>query len=184
MRVSEFDFELPPDRIALRPARPRDAARLLVVKTDAFSDLTVRDLPSLLSPGDVLVFNDTKVIPAALAGRRIGRGVEPEIEVLLHRRLDASRWLATHYDRGRVLVSSAFNVSPRSRIAMRDRIYPWSWELGEKALARPADVVDWVIVDRRAESDPVTVAVSADASFPGEFLRMFAQERVEIWRRR
>jgi hypothetical protein len=98
--------------------------------------------------------------------------------------MDASRWLATHYDRGRVLVSSAFNVSPRSRIAMRDRIYPWSWELGEKALARPADVVDWVIVDRRAESDPVTVAVSADASFPGEFLRMFAQERVEIWRRR
>ncbi len=58
------------------------------------SDRTVRDLPDLLNPGDVLVFNDTKVIPAALSGRRVGRGVEPEIDVLLHQRLDASRWLA------------------------------------------------------------------------------------------
>lgn len=98
--------------------------------------------------------------------------------------MDASRWLAAHYDRGRVLVSSAFNVSPRSQIAMQDRIYPWSWELGEAALARPAEVVDWVIVDRRAERDPVTVAVAADASFPGEFVRLFARERVEVWRRR
>ncbi|MBL8907885.1 MAG: tRNA preQ1(34) S-adenosylmethionine ribosyltransferase-isomerase QueA [Rhizobiales bacterium] len=94
MRVSDFDFELPADRIALRPARPRDAARLLVVERDRLIDRAVRDLPELLNPGDVLVFNDTKVIPAALSGRRIGRGVEPEIYVLLHRRLDASRWLA------------------------------------------------------------------------------------------
>lgn len=94
MRVSDFDFELPADRIALRPARPRDAARLLVVERDRLIDRAVRDLPELLNPGDVLVFNDTKVIPAALSGRRIGRGVEPEIDVLLHRRLDASRWLA------------------------------------------------------------------------------------------
>jgi len=94
LRVSDFDFDLPSERIALRPARPRDAARLLVVKSDELTDRTIRDLPSLLAPGDVLVFNDTKVIPAALAGRRIGRGVEPQIEVLLHQRLDPSRWLA------------------------------------------------------------------------------------------
>jgi len=66
----------------------------LVVKPDEVADRMVRDLPDLLSPGDVLVFNNTKVIPAALTGRRIGRGVEPEIDVLLHQRLDASRWLA------------------------------------------------------------------------------------------
>jgi S-adenosylmethionine:tRNA ribosyltransferase-isomerase len=94
LRVSDFDFDLPAERIALRPARPRDAARLLVVGSEQMSDRTVRDLPDLLNPGDVLVFNDTKVIPAALSGRRVGRGVEPEIDVLLHQRLDASRWLA------------------------------------------------------------------------------------------
>ncbi len=94
MRVSDFDFDLPADRIALRPSRPRDAARLLVVAPEQLSDRSVRDLPDLLKAGDVLVFNDTKVIPAALSGRRIGRGVEPGIDVLLHQRLDAARWLA------------------------------------------------------------------------------------------
>ena len=72
MKVDLFDFELPQERIALRPVRPRDAARMLVVRgADApFEDRGVRDLPSLLNPGDVLVFNDTRVIPAQLEGRR------------------------------------------------------------------------------------------------------------------
>ncbi|MEC8837965.1 MAG: S-adenosylmethionine:tRNA ribosyltransferase-isomerase, partial [Pseudomonadota bacterium] len=71
MKVDLFDFELPPERIALRPARPRDAARMLVVRNDgAFEDRGVRDLPGLLRAGDVLVFNDTRVIPAQLEGRR------------------------------------------------------------------------------------------------------------------
>jgi len=70
MRVDLFDFELPPERIALRPARPRDAARLLAVRGSQISDRQVLDLPQLLEPGDVLVFNDTKVIPAQLEGRR------------------------------------------------------------------------------------------------------------------
>jgi S-adenosylmethionine:tRNA ribosyltransferase-isomerase len=70
MRVDLFDFELPPDRIALRPARPRDSARLLLVEGDKISDHQVLDLPQLLRSGDVLVFNDTKVIPAQLEGRR------------------------------------------------------------------------------------------------------------------
>ena len=71
MRVELFDFDLPEERIALRPENPRDAARLLVVRSHgAFEDRVVRDLPSLLSPGDVLVFNDTKVIPAQLKGMR------------------------------------------------------------------------------------------------------------------
>jgi S-adenosylmethionine:tRNA ribosyltransferase-isomerase len=94
MLVSEFDFELPPERIALRPAVPREAAKLLVVG-DGLSDLTVADLPSQLRAGDVLVFNNTKVIPAALSGVRLGRGdMTPRIEALLHMRLDASRWKA------------------------------------------------------------------------------------------
>ena len=95
MRVSDFDFELPPERIALRPASPRDSAKLLVVKPDGLIDHSVGDLPSLLRPGDCLVFNTTKVIPAALTGHRNGRGdTTPRIEALLHMRLDGSRWKA------------------------------------------------------------------------------------------
>ena len=94
MRTDLFDFELPPERIALRPASPRDSARLLVVKPDGLADKIVRDLPDLLAPGDILVINDTKVIPARLSGRRIGRATEPAIEATLHKRLDGSRWLA------------------------------------------------------------------------------------------
>ena len=70
MRVSDFDFELPEDRIALEPACPRDAARLLYISDKSFIDRAVRDLPSLLRTGDVLVLNDTKVIPAQLVGMR------------------------------------------------------------------------------------------------------------------
>ena len=70
MRLSEFDFVLPPERIAQHPAQPRDAARLLHVRADGLANHTVRDLPSLLRPGDVLVVNDTRVIPAQLAARR------------------------------------------------------------------------------------------------------------------
>ncbi|WP_370188451.1 tRNA preQ1(34) S-adenosylmethionine ribosyltransferase-isomerase QueA [Qipengyuania sp.] len=91
MRVDLFDFELPPERIALRPARPRDAARMLVVHKDGpFEDRGVRDLPQLLRAGDVLVFNDTRVIPAQLEGRR----GEAKIGATLHKRIDLRRWQA------------------------------------------------------------------------------------------
>jgi S-adenosylmethionine:tRNA ribosyltransferase-isomerase len=95
MRTDLFDFDLPPEGIALRPISPRDAARLLVVRAGGiFEDQIVRDLPDLLRPGDAVVVNDTRVIPARLVGRRIGRGAEPRIEATLHRRLDGSRWRA------------------------------------------------------------------------------------------
>jgi S-adenosylmethionine:tRNA ribosyltransferase-isomerase len=98
MRTDAFDFELPPGRIALRPMAPRDAARLLTVRPRSkpeFVHFRVHDLPELLRPGDALVVNDTKVIPARLHGRRIGRDAsEPEIEATLHQRLDGSRWRA------------------------------------------------------------------------------------------
>jgi len=95
MRVSDFDFELPPERIALRPASPRDSSRLLVVRQDALEDHVFRELPEMLRAGDVLVFNNTRVIPAALSGHRIGRlGTTPKIEALLHMRLGGHRWKA------------------------------------------------------------------------------------------
>ncbi len=98
MLVSEFDFDLPEDRIALRPVEPRDAARMLVVQpagSPELLDKSVSDLSDFLRPGDALVVNDTRVIPAQLFGVRTGRGeAEPKIEATLHKRLDAQTWLA------------------------------------------------------------------------------------------
>src|SRR5262245_2610310 len=95
MRTDLFDFELPPENIALRPANPRDSARMLVVGADgSLGDRSVRDLPRCLRAGDQLVVNDTKVIAAQLSGRRIGRGLETRIDATLIKRLDGSRWQA------------------------------------------------------------------------------------------
>src|SRR6476659_10099624 len=97
MRVDDFDYSLPEELIALRPVSPRDAARLLVVEPGAdppFADRMIAELPSLLSPGDALVFNDTKVIPAELKGTRERDGASAQISVALTDRLDASRWTA------------------------------------------------------------------------------------------
>jgi len=100
--LDAYDFDLPEDRIALRPAQPRDAARLLHVNGEALADRFVRDLPSLLNPGDVLVVNDTRVTPAALKGQRPPRAVKAgetpgagaAIDVNLIRREDSSVWTA------------------------------------------------------------------------------------------
>jgi S-adenosylmethionine:tRNA ribosyltransferase-isomerase len=95
MRTDLFDFELPASSIALRPANPRDSARMLVVQDDGvLRDQAISDLPRWLAPGDQLVVNDTKVISAQLRGRRIGRETEPKIEATLIKRLDGSRWQA------------------------------------------------------------------------------------------
>ncbi len=105
MRTDLFDFELPEHLIALRPAEPRDAARLLVVqpasplapcseRSDQFEDHRVSDLPDLLRPGDALVVNDTKVIPAALEGTRSRNGNTAHVAFNLIKRVDGSRWRA------------------------------------------------------------------------------------------
>jgi len=95
MRVELFDFDLPQDLIALRPARPRDSARLLHAPVEgAFEDRVVRDAPLLLRPGDLLVFNDTRVIPARLSGVRVREGSSVSVEATLLRRLSASSWSA------------------------------------------------------------------------------------------
>jgi S-adenosylmethionine:tRNA ribosyltransferase-isomerase len=108
MRTDLFDFHLPAERIALRPASPRDSARMLVVEGAALHDQTIADLPQWLKPGDQLVVNDTKVIAAQLKGRRIGRETEPKIEATLIKRLDGSRWQAL--------------VKPAKKLTAGDRI--------------------------------------------------------------
>ena len=90
MRVDLFDFDLPPERIALRPASPRDSARLLLLDGARMEDRTVRELPSLLRAGDCLVFNDTRVIPAQLEGRR----GEASVGATLHKREGPRAWIA------------------------------------------------------------------------------------------
>ncbi|WP_332768975.1 tRNA preQ1(34) S-adenosylmethionine ribosyltransferase-isomerase QueA [Phenylobacterium sp.] len=117
MQLADFDFDLPEDRIALRPANPRDSARLLLVAPGApMQDLKVSDLPGELRAGDVLVFNDTKVIPARLKGRRTREGSDIAVEATLHRRLSPSRWTA--------FMRPGKRLSPGDRVhfgAMHDR---------------------------------------------------------------
>ena len=95
MQTSLFDFHLPPDRIALRPVEPRDAARLLRI-TPSFPphDDLIRNLPNFLNPGDALVVNDTRVIPARLSGFRQRGDTRARIEVTLHQRTAPSQWRA------------------------------------------------------------------------------------------
>jgi S-adenosylmethionine:tRNA ribosyltransferase-isomerase len=94
VRVDQFDFELPDERIALRPAEPREAARLLVVAPQGLRDAHVGDLPQFLRPGDVLVVNDARVIPAQLFGWRERDGVRARIDATLHKREGDSHWRA------------------------------------------------------------------------------------------
>ncbi|MER9721893.1 MULTISPECIES: tRNA preQ1(34) S-adenosylmethionine ribosyltransferase-isomerase QueA [unclassified Mesorhizobium] len=110
MRVDLFDFDLPEERIALRPAEPRDSAKMLVVRPgEGLSDRAVGDLPSLLRAGDVLVFNDTKVIPAQLRGIRRRGEAQAQVDATLHMRMAPDRWLAF--------------MRPGKRIAAGDRLH-------------------------------------------------------------
>jgi len=94
LTLADFDYDLPEARIALHPVAPRDASKLLVVGQDHFEDRIFRDLPELLNAGDLLVFNDTRVIPARLLGEREREGNRVSIEALLLKRLDDSTWTA------------------------------------------------------------------------------------------
>ncbi|WP_046865175.1 tRNA preQ1(34) S-adenosylmethionine ribosyltransferase-isomerase QueA [Microvirga massiliensis] len=123
MRVDLFDFELPEDRIALRPCEPRDAARLLVVRPgEPFADQIVHDLPDLLRPGDALVFNDTRVIPARLFGIRVRDDAVARIEIMLHKREGSDRWRAF--------------ARPAKKLAIGDRI-----RFGEDAESTACELV-------------------------------------------
>ena len=119
MRVDLFDFELPPDRIALRPAQPRDAARMLVVRPpDGLEDRIVRDLPSLLGAGDIVVINDTKVIPAELRGMRDRAGSSAAVTLTLVRRLDDRRWSALAKPAKRLRSGDALRFEAEGRTSL------------------------------------------------------------------
>jgi len=124
MRLADFDFHLPQDRIALRPADPRDSARLLTVAAEGtLGDRRVRDLPDLLRAGDVLVFNDTRVIPARLSGERDRAGLTVPVQATLLKRLAPDRWTAL--------------MKPGKRLRPGDRV---TFGSGDAALA--ATVMD------------------------------------------
>ena len=108
MRVDLFDFELPPERIALRPAEPRDSARMLVVRGASLEDRFIRDLPDFLQPGDALVVNDTRVIPARLDGVRARGENFARIEITLIHRENSNSW--------RALAKPAKRLQPGDRI--------------------------------------------------------------------
>jgi S-adenosylmethionine:tRNA ribosyltransferase-isomerase len=121
VRTDLFDFDLPEDRIALHPVSPRDAARLLVVRPGAepeTEDRAVRDLPELLSPGDVLVFNDTRVIPAALDGVRVRGDARAHVAFNLHKRLDESRWRAFARPAKRLEVGDLVRFGTEGRLCL------------------------------------------------------------------
>jgi S-adenosylmethionine:tRNA ribosyltransferase-isomerase len=166
MRLSDFDFDLPQSLIALRPAEPRDAARLLVVdEAGALEDRVFRDLPDLLNPGDAVLLNDTRVIAARLAGRREREGGSAAISATLHRRLSVCAWQAfvrpaKRLRQGDVIVFGDESPGLRATVSARG-------EAGEVTLAfnRSAEALDAAIAvhgvmplppyiaSRRAEDD-------------------------------
>lgn len=95
-----------------------------------------------------------------------------------------SDWLREHYDGGRVLVDAAVNLSPRTRIPLRDRVYEWTWEVGAAALEAPETAVDWVVADARAGDDAVSRAIANRAGFTQRFDLAFSNDGIEVWRRR
>jgi S-adenosylmethionine:tRNA ribosyltransferase-isomerase len=130
MRTDLFDFELPEDRIALHPASPRDAARLLVVRAGVpCADRIVHELPQLLRAGDALVFNDTRVIPAALSGVRRRGELQAQVSANLIERRDASRWRAL--------------ARPAKRLQVGDRLH-----FGHEGTACLAGVLDATVTAR------------------------------------
>ncbi|AIT78422.1 MULTISPECIES: tRNA preQ1(34) S-adenosylmethionine ribosyltransferase-isomerase QueA [Novosphingobium] len=172
MRVDLFDFDLPTERIALRPARPRDAARMLVVDGDApFSDRHVRDLPQMLRKGDVLVFNDTRVIPAQLEGRR----GEARIGATLHKRIDLRRWQA--------FVRNAKRLRPGDRVefpAEVTAIAEARHEDGSWTLAFEGDEPVEVLLERAGRMPlPPYIAGKRDTDEAdrSDYQTMFAREK-------
>src|SRR5258705_13210526 len=184
MRTALFDFELPPDRIALRPIAPRDAARLLVVRpgvTPELEDRGVRDLPDLLQPGDALVVNDTKVIAARLRGRRIGRGAtEPAIEATLHQRLDGSRWRAFVKPAKRLSPGDVVRFGDEGKVCFLGQLDATVEAKGEDgevtlAFAFHGPVLDQAVDERGAMPLPPYIRRPPDERDRADYQTIFAQ---------
>jgi len=170
MRVDLFDFDLPAERIALRPARPRDSARLLVVRGDAISDHEVLELPDQLNPGDVLVFNDTKVIPAQLEGRR----GEASIGATLHKREGPREWQAflRNAKRARIRDKIDFGAEVSASVVKK-------WDDGSALLHFHGDEPVEVLLERAGRMPlPPYIASRrpADEDDRSDYQTMFARE--------
>src|SRR5262245_63596807 len=184
MRTDLFDFELPPERIALRPVVPRDAARLLVVRPGATVELAdhgVGDLPDLLAPGDALVVNDSKVIPARLQGRRIGRGpIEPAIEATLHQRIDGARWRAFVKPAKRLAAGDVVRFGDEGKVCFLgqlDATVEAKGEGGEVTLAFAfhGPILDQAVDERGVMPLPPYIRRAPDERDRTDYQTMFAQ---------
>jgi S-adenosylmethionine:tRNA ribosyltransferase-isomerase len=173
VRVDLFDFELPPERIALRPAAPRDSARLLRVgggSGSALSDHVASDLPRLLRPGDMLVFNDTRVIPAQLEGRR----GEARIGATLHKREGPRTW--------RAFLRNAKRVREGDRIEFADGVAALASDKAEDGTMRLAFEGDEPVelLLERAGRMPLPPYIAGkretDARDAEDYQTMFARE--------
>src|ERR1700731_3411316 len=200
MRTDEFDFALPEDRIALRPATPRDAARLLVVRPGApveREDRAIGDLPSLLRSGDALVVNDTKVIPANLHGRRLGRGGggvggdandrEPAIAATLIKRLDGSRWRALVRPAKRLKPGDVVRFGSEGRVCFLDQLDATVEEKGDGgevtfAFAFHGPVLDQALAERGDMPLPPYIAGRrpADEQDRTDYQTMFARDEGSV----
>ncbi|HEY0236424.1 MAG TPA: tRNA preQ1(34) S-adenosylmethionine ribosyltransferase-isomerase QueA [Afipia sp.] len=182
MRTDLFDFELPADNIALRPASPRDAARLLVVRPgEPLLDRVVRDLPEFLRPGDQIVVNDTKVIAAQLSGRRLGGATEPKIDATLIKRLDGSRWQALVKPARKLAVGDTVRFGNEGRVCLLgnlDAQVEAKGEAGEVTLAFAfhGPVLDQAIADLGAPPLPPYIASkrAPDERDSADYQTMFA----------
>jgi S-adenosylmethionine:tRNA ribosyltransferase-isomerase len=194
MRTDLFDFVLPQDRIALRPASPRDSARLLVVRpgaTGEFEGRTMPDLPVLLRPGDALVVNDTKVFPANLHGRRIGRGEhEPAIAATLIRRLDGSRWRTLVRPGKRLAVGDVVRFGSEGRVCFLEQLDATVEGKGEGedggevtlAFAFHGPVLDQALIERGDMPLPPYIASRRDVDERdrADYQTMFAREEGSV----
>jgi S-adenosylmethionine:tRNA ribosyltransferase-isomerase len=194
MRTDLFDFDLPPERIALRPETPRDAARLLVVRPGSEPGLTdtgVRDLPEFLRPGDALVVNETKVIAARLRGRRIGRGeAEPAIEATLHKRLDGSRWRAFVRPAKRLRLGDVVRFGDEGKVCFLGQLDATIEEKGEGgeggevtlAFAFHGPVLDQAIAERGDMPLPPYIASrrAPDERDRADYQTLFAKEEGSV----
>jgi S-adenosylmethionine:tRNA ribosyltransferase-isomerase len=187
MKTDLFDFDLPADRIALRPVSPREAARLLIVRPGGpveLEDRAVGDLPGLLEPGDCLVVNDSKVIAARLKGRRIGRGaLEPAIEATLHKRIDGSTWRAFILGAKKVQVGDTLRFGDEGKVCFLgelDAQVSHKHEGGEVTLSFSfhGPVLDQAIAERGEMPLPPYIASKrpADDRDKADYQTVFARE--------
>ncbi|MBB5374182.1 tRNA preQ1(34) S-adenosylmethionine ribosyltransferase-isomerase QueA [Acidocella aromatica] len=199
MNLSDFDYHLPDERIAVAPARPRDSARLLHVAADGLHDLIVRDLPSLLRPGDLLVVNDTKVIPAQLSAMR----GNAKIGITLDRRLDDGSWRVLLRNAKRVRAGDVLVIDPEFSAEVlqvleggaallrfqADNFYAALARSGALALppyiARPGGITEQDKADYQtlfATNEGAVAAPTAGLHFTPELLAALAARGVETTR--